>query len=90
MEIVYSKANNGGTTSQYITGKLIFNGVTHTGGQISVPKQKATNATLFIADFNNLNIPSDSGLSFTIDAIDSHFTSSITIVSQIVTITYGN
>ncbi len=90
MEIVYSKANNGGTTSQYITGKLIFNGVTHTGGQISVPKQKATNATLFIADFNNLNIPSDSGLSFTIDAIDSSFTSSITIVSQIITITYGN
>lgn len=90
MDIVYTKKNQGSTSSQYIQGKLIFNGVTYTGGQIEVPKSKVTNAALLIAEFNNLNIPGDSGLSFTLDAIDSSFTSDITIVSQTVTVTYGN
>ena len=89
VEIVYSKQNQG-STSGYLVGKLNINGTEYTASPVSVPRGKVTNQHLALAQFNNLNIPSSSNVSFTIGTESDSFSAGITISSQTVTVTFAD
>lgn len=89
VEIVYSKSNQG-STSGYLVGKLNINGTEQTASPVSVARNKVTNEHLVLAQFNNLNIPSSSNVSFTIGTDSDSFTAGITISSQTVTVTFAD
>lgn len=91
LEIVYSKSNSGNTANQYLVAKLTYDGIPHSTSQVTIPKQSATNQTLLLGEFNNLNISGNTNVSFTIDLQDSNFSSTnITIISQTTTVTYAS
>lgn len=89
VQIVYSKSNQGATSGSLI-GKLNYNGTTYTAAPVSVARNKVTNQTVELAQFNNLNIPSSSNISFTIGTDSDAFTAGITISSQTVTVTFAD
>ncbi|MBR0431204.1 InlB B-repeat-containing protein [Candidatus Saccharibacteria bacterium] len=89
VEIVYSKANQGATSGSLI-GKLNINGIEYSASPVSVARNKVTNQHLSLAQFDNLNIPSSSDVSFTIGTDSDAFTAGITISSQTVTVTFAD
>ncbi|MBR2795776.1 InlB B-repeat-containing protein [Candidatus Saccharibacteria bacterium] len=89
VEIVYSKSNQGATSGSLI-GKLNYNGTIFTANPVTVDRGKVTNKTVEIAQFNNLNIPSSSNVSFTIGTDSDAFTAGITISSQTITVTFAD
>lgn len=89
IEITYSKANQG-ATSGYLIGNLKYNGSTFSASPVAVERGKVNNQTITLAEFNNLNIPSSSNISFTINTDSDAFSAGITISSQTVTVVFAD
>lgn len=89
VEIVYSKSNQGATSGSLI-GKLNINGVEYSASPVTVARNKVTNQHLALAQFDNLNIPSSSDVSFMIGTDSDAFSAGITISAQTVTVTFAD
>jgi len=89
VEITYSKTNQG-ATSGYLIGNLKYNGSTFSASPVAVERGKVNNKTITLAEFNNLNIPSSSNISFTINTDSDAFSAGITISSQTVTVIFAD